>query len=78
MKGVKIVDSAENTGNVSCILAGSGDVWYILFVSFISDYRQTFQDVQAFAKISDDHRKINIDKHEQMFYPKLKSRTFVP
>lgn len=26
------------------------------FVSFISDYRQTFQDVQAFAKISDDHR----------------------
>ena len=67
-------------------------MWYILFVSFISDYRQTFQDVQAFAKISDDYRdkiskwgdaikgsfighkidiiKIDIDKHEQMFYPK--------
>ena len=33
---------------------------YILFVSFISDYRQTFQDVQAFAKISDDHRNEKI------------------
>lgn len=32
----------------------------ILFVSFISDYRQTFQDVQAFAKISDDHRNEKI------------------
>lgn len=30
------------------------------FVSFISDYRQTFQDVQAFAKISDDHRNEKI------------------
>ena len=26
----------------------------------ISDYRQTFQDVQAFAKISDDHRNEKI------------------
>ena len=33
MKGVKIVDSAEKKRNVSCVLAGSGDVWYILFVS---------------------------------------------
>lgn len=29
---------------------------YLLF----SDYRQTFQDVQAFAKISDDHRNEKI------------------
>ena len=30
------------------------------FCIFISDYRQTFQDVQAFAKISDDHRNEKI------------------
>lgn len=56
-RGKKIVDSAENTGNVSCVLAGSGDMWYIFIVSIFSDYRQLFQGVLAFAKISDDYGK---------------------